>query len=45
MFKKKDPMLVETVEKKWKNFDTSKKTVDNKNKERYRRSISSVGSK
>jgi len=24
MFKKKDPMLVQTVEKKWKNFDTSK---------------------
>jgi len=24
MFKKKDPVLVQTVEKKWKNFDTSK---------------------
>ena len=24
MFKKKDPMLVQTVEKKWKNVDTSK---------------------
>ena len=24
MFKKKDPMLAQTVEKKWKNFDTFK---------------------